>query len=163
MALERQTMSRTLIYHTHVSIDGNATVETDNGACVGAHIDSISKSGLILHCDQASLKTLFPVTPTLSPKQTVELNVDFGLPGVGRIVARCDVTSLRRMSRAKFELQMNFAQADIRSLYALEHYVERKLRESNPSHATTDQSNNVHQLNTEHGKSEASNTVKRVA
>jgi hypothetical protein len=164
VALERRTMSRTLIYHTHVSIDGNVTVETDSGACIEAQFDSISKSGLILHCDQHSLKILFPVTPSLSPKQTVQLDVDFGLPGVGRITARCDVTSLRRMSRTKFELQMIFAEADLRTLYALEHYVERKLKESNPSMGAKDPSNNVHPLsNAQDDAQQNEDEVKRVA
>lgn len=142
-------MSRTLIYHTHLSIDGNVTVKTNNDSQVQASFDSISKSGLVIHCDQEALKTLFPRTPSLAPKQTVQLDVDFGLPEVGRITARCDVTSLRRMSRTMFELQMNFAKADLRSLYALEHYVERKLRATNNAAASVaqDLSHNVHQLN----------------
>ena len=141
-------MNRTLIYHTHLNINGDVTVKTNSDAQILARFDSISKSGLVLHCDQEALKTLFPRTPSLAPKQTVQLDVDFGLPEVGRITARCDVTSLRRMSRTMFELQMNFAEADLRSLYALEHYVERKLRETNIAAASVAHglSNNVHEI-----------------
>lgn len=156
-------MSRSLIYHTHLSISGNVSLKTTDGAKTEAQFDSISKSGLVLHCDQDSLKELFPRTPSLSPKQTVEMNVDFGLPEVGRIVSACHVTSVRRLSREKFELQMNFADTNLRSLYALEHYVERKLREANGAATKTPSlSNNVHQIsnNTEDA---STNVVKRVA
>ena len=155
-------MSRSLIYHTHLSISGNVTLKTSNGASTEAQFDSISKSGLVLHCDQDALEKLFPRTPTLSRKQTVGLAVDFGLPEVGRIMADCHVTSLRRMSRAKFELQMNFAEAGLRSLFALEHYVERKLRQSNAAAANAQSlSDNVHQIS--NNDEAASNLVRRVA
>lgn len=155
-------MSRSLIHHTHLSITGNVALKTENGATTEAQFDSISKSGLVLHCDQDALAKLFPRTPTLSPKQTVGLAVDFGLPEVGRITADCHVTSLRRMSRTKFELQMNFAEAGLRSLFALEHYVERKLRESNAAAADTQGvSNNVHQIS--NNDEAASHLVRRVA
>lgn len=157
-------MSRSLIHHTHLSISGNVSLKTTDGASTEAQFDSISKSGLVLHCDQDSLKQLFPRTPTLSRKQTVELGVDFGLPEVGRIVADCHVTSLRRMSRTKFELQMNFADADLRSLYALEHYIERKLRASNAAAANAQSlSDNVHQLNNHANEAASSGLVQRVA
>lgn len=157
-------MSRSLIYHTHLSISGNVTLKTTDGASTEAQFDSISKSGLVLHCDQEALKKLFPRTPTLSRKQTVELGVDFGLPEVGRIVADCHVTSLRRMSRTKFELQMNFAEADLRSLYALEHYIERKLRETNATAANAQSLNdNVHQISKNANEGASSDLVQRVA
>lgn len=155
-------MSRSLIYHTHLSISGNVTLKAEDGDTTQAQVDSISKSGLVLHCDQSSLEKLFPRTPTLSLKQTVALAVDFGLPEVGRIMADCHVTSLRRMSRTKFELQMNFADTGLRSLVALEHYVERKLRESNAAAANAQSlSDNVHQISNK--EESVSNIVRRVA
>jgi hypothetical protein len=157
-------MSRSLIYHTHLSISGNVTLKTSNGASTEAQFDSISKSGLVLHCDQAALKELFPRTPSVSLKQTVDLDVDFGLPEVGRIMAACHVTSLRRMSRTKFELQMNFAEAGVRSLNALEHYVERKLRASNAAAENAQSLNdNVHQISNSSNETTQRDLEQRVA
>jgi len=121
-------MSRALIYHTQLNVDGLAKVVDKDGHEIVSQLDTISKSGIVLHCDQESLSTLFPKTPSLSPKQAVQFTTTFGLPEVGKIEAKCDVISLRRLSRDTFELQLNFVNASPRALYAIEHYVERKLR-----------------------------------
>lgn len=121
-------MSRTLIYHTQLNVDGNVNVSDKHSNEVVSKFESISKSGIVVHCDKESLGTLFPKTPSLSPKQAVQFTTTFGLPEVGKIDAKCDVTSLRRLSRDTFELHLDFVNANPRALNAIEHYIERKLR-----------------------------------
>lgn len=128
-------MSRSLIYHTQLTTNGTVSVESESGS-VSTQLDAVSKSGIVLHCDHQALANIFPKTPSLSPKQSVKLDVDFGLPEVGRVTTTCDVVSLRRLSRDTFELQMNFAELNDRAVRAVEHYVERQLRISQNAKVT---------------------------
>jgi len=121
-------MSRTLIYHTQLQIDGQATVTSRPKTEISMELSSISKSGLLLKCNKQSLETLLPKQPSLAPKQTVATEVAFGLPEVGKVDAACEIVSVRRLSRDTFELQLNFSNPEQRAITAVEHFVERKLR-----------------------------------
>lgn len=121
-------MSKSLIYHTQVEVKGEATLEADNKVATSARIDSLAKDGMIVHCDQSSLKALFPRSATFSPKQTTSVDLTFGLKEVGKVETRCDVVSVRRLSRDAFELNLKFDIEDQRSAAIIEKFVERKLK-----------------------------------
>lgn len=148
-------MSRTLIYHTQLQIEGQATVKTSSTSDVSVELSSISKSGLLLKCNKQNLETLLPKQPSLAPKQTVATEAAFGLPEVGKVSAECEIVSVRRLSRDTFELQLNFSNPEQRSINAVEHFVERKLR-SQPCALEKEarKISVIHRKSAEHGSSE---------
>lgn len=123
-------MNKGLIYHTQLNAKGEVIVSTSDKVAICTQLDTISKHGLVLHCDQSTLANLFPKNANFSPKQASSLDVSFGLPEVGKVDTSCDVISVRRLSRNQFELNLRFKESEshTRTLGVVEHYVERKLR-----------------------------------
>jgi len=135
-------MSRSLIYHTHLDAKGSAAITNDHGQDVSTELSKIAKNSVIVTCNRSDFERLCPKTPALAPRQTISLNMSFGLPEVGKIQTQCNLTAIRRLSRDLFELQMDFTQSDERAIHTIEHYVDRKLRNAHQEKASV--SNIIH-------------------
>jgi hypothetical protein len=130
-------MKRQLIYHTPISIEEiNKSVETvnvmtENNTFVRTELKSISRDGINLTCNQHTLHRLLPNSASVSPKQAVQLSVEFDLDKT--VSADCKVVYARRLSKDTFQLELIFIDMSVDSSEALDVYVEKSLKQLHKS------------------------------
>ena len=131
-------MKRQLIYHTPIALDSRnfkaseASVLSGKGVHERASIKTISRDGICLNCDQATLQRLLPNTCSVSPKQPVKLEVSFKLENFLQIEA--NVICVRRLSKDTFQMEMRFDNLETACESEIDLYIENSLyKEKRPS------------------------------
>jgi len=125
-------MKRHLIYHTQISVNDDqaksnpVSIQLNDQSEVHSSLESISKDGLTLNCDQQTLHRLLPNNISVSPKQPVLLPVSFTL--YENIDTMCNVVYVRRLSKDTFQLEMRFQEISERESDLVDQYVEDTLK-----------------------------------
>lgn len=143
-------MKRQLIYHTPISVDkqnykdSDASVLTLAGTNERATIKTISRDGMSLNCDQATLQKLLPNTCSVSVKQSVKLDVSFKLESLLEVSA--DVICTRRLSKNTFQLELRFSELSPTCEAEIDNYIEQCLYNNSNAKAFTESSREYSQV-----------------
>lgn len=124
-------MKRHLIYHTQVAVnetnsDHSICIKTLNEQSIHTAMQSISRDGLTITCDQQDLVQILPNTSSVSLKQPIQLPVSFTLKDT--VEAQCNVVCVRRLSKDIFQVDMRFTNLKTRDEELVDEYVEQSLK-----------------------------------
>jgi len=125
-------MKRHLIYHTPVELNqtgiGNdrVSIGTNTHASLNTSIQTISKDGMTITCDQHDLQLLLPNRVCISPKQPVQLPISFTL--TKKIQASCNIVCVRRLSKNIFQLELRFNHMKEKDEELLDYHIEKLLK-----------------------------------
>lgn len=134
---ERKNMKRNLIYHTHIPLGEKVTIETEQNYTTKTDLESISRDGITVICNQLTLNQILPNAASVAPKQPVALPVSFTLGQGERIKASCNVVAVRRLSKDTFQMVMRFREISEEHFELVDHYIESILNEK--SHVPLEQ------------------------
>jgi len=126
-------MKRNLIYHTHVRANDQVVACTEQGR-FETHLEAIARDGLTLTCNRETLDRLFPNTLSIAPRQPKHIDVEFAVPGTAhQVESRCEVFSLRRLSRDTYQLDMKFENIAEKHAHILDQYIEHTFKKTAPA------------------------------
>ncbi|MGP4844631.1 PilZ domain-containing protein [Marinobacter sp. 1Y8] len=95
-----------------VSTNIAVTVCNPDGNQLVCHTANLSRAGMLVECDSNHVRDILPGNPTVAPKKTVALDVKFAVPVVSvqsvNIEASCDLVHIRRVSKNRFQLGLQF-------------------------------------------------------
>lgn len=121
-------MKRNLIYHTHIRLGKQITIETGQKNTAKTDLEAISRDGITINCDRSMLDQLLPNTASVIPKQPVSLSVSFNLDGSsGKVKANCNVVAVRRLSRDTYQMVMRFQDISECHFERVDRYIENSL------------------------------------
>ncbi len=124
---------RNLIYHTHVNVTDEISVQTGEG--LETRLEALARDGLTLSCNRQTLDQLLPNREVIAPKQPVNLLTCFQLyPGTEAIESYCDVISVRRLARDTFHLDLRFHALEEESYQLIDSYVNAALHPQRSAH-----------------------------
>ncbi|MEQ6884327.1 PilZ domain-containing protein [Salicola sp. Rm-C-2C1-2] len=119
-------------YH-RIPVHLAASLEQDGDLLPECTINNLSRSGLHIECASAILERLVPNGKPVAPHMAIPVHLTFSVPGeAGSICirARCDVVTVRRVSRDSFNVGMSFAEFEDDSDTHLDHYINKQLAAS---------------------------------
>lgn len=124
-----------LRHQQRVSLAMDITLEQPDGPCVTCQASNISRSGLTVCCDQEAVRQLIPGMRPPAPGNWTETKARFSLPVLPteQPVAVCTdahIVHMRRVSRNKFELGIQFCEFEGNGFDYVDKYVARLLIES---------------------------------
>ncbi|OZG70562.1 PilZ domain-containing protein [Hahella sp. CCB-MM4] len=126
-------MQKNLRHHFRVPADFIAHLRTNNGDQLEADIVNVSRAGLMISCDRATLELLMPNALSFAPLQPGCVTVDFSLPldeeGLVALSMEMLMVYTRRLSRDVFTIGLQFKHPTSQQSDVLNTYVnENKLR-----------------------------------
>lgn len=115
-----------------VSID--LTIEKPDGTSLRCSTVNLSRSGVMISCDQETLKTLLPEQKTPAPGHWIPIRTRFSVPVVAQqpvlIEADASIVHMRRIARNEFHLGIQFAAFEGNGYNYVDLYVRRLLGNS---------------------------------
>jgi hypothetical protein len=120
-------MSRNLRYYSRVPSAFDIRFFTKANTTIDAKIQNISRAGLMVEVNHATLNQLIPNIPIVSPKHPIMIIAEFSLDKEMQsplIHVNCDVMYARRLSRDLFQLGMSFRSLKKKDAEALNSFID---------------------------------------
>ncbi len=126
-------MQKNLRHHFRVPADFIAHLRTGSGDQLEADIVNVSRAGLMISCNRATLELLMPNALSFAPLQPGCVTVDFSLPldeeGLVALSMEMLMVYTRRLSRDVFTIGLQFKNPTPPQARVLDTYVnENKLK-----------------------------------
>ncbi|RMF18844.1 MAG: PilZ domain-containing protein [Gammaproteobacteria bacterium] len=134
--LEAPMLERNLRHHLRIEAAFPATLMTEDGQACECEIVNLSRTGIMVACDRATLETLMPskqresLFAPLNPV-TVDACFELTLSTTGRtqLNCGCHIIHTRRLARDVFHVGLEFVRLEPRDRLRIEQFIaERKPR-----------------------------------
>jgi len=129
--MNESSTKKNLRHYTRIPAQLEATVfktETKADNSITIAIANLSRAGLMLACDNATLNEILPNTPAIIPRQPVQLTVEFAIPVVATqtvmIKTKCNVIYTRRISRDSFQVGIEFESVENNGYSYIDQYID---------------------------------------
>jgi len=110
------------------------TIEQQDGASLSCTMINLSRSGMMISCDQEILSALIPDQKTPAPGHWIPIRTSFSVPVVAQqpvlIEAAANIVHMRRIARNKFHLGIQFVEFEGNGYNYVDLYVKRLLGNS---------------------------------
>ncbi|MDG5499277.1 PilZ domain-containing protein [Marinobacter sp. BGYM27] len=117
-----------------VSTNIEVTVCNPNGNQLVCHTANLSRAGMLVECDSDHVRDILPGNSPIAPKKAVALDVKFAVPVVSvqsvNIEASCEIIHVRRVSKNRFQLGLQFTGFNGNGHDYVDQYVSRQLLRS---------------------------------
>ena len=135
--MNESSTKKNLRHYTRVPAQLEATVFKIDATSAGGitiAIDNLSRAGLMLSCDNATLNQILPNTPAIIPRQPLQFSVEFAVPVVATqsviIKATCNVIYTRRTSRDSFQVGIEFESVENNGYSYIDQYIDNQQQAS---------------------------------
>ena len=139
--MNESSTKKNLRYYTRIPAQLEATVfkkdtkeDTKAGSGITMAIANLSRAGLMLSCDNTTLNQILPNTPSIIPRQPVQLTVEFAVPVVATqsviIKTKCNVVYTRRISRDSFQVGIEFESVENNGYNYIDQYIDNQQQAS---------------------------------
>ena len=117
-----------------VDVATEVRIEKPDGSSLVCFVSNISRTGLMINCDQNEVRTLIPAQRAPAPGAWIEVKASFAVPVVAgqpvSIVAHGHIVHMRRISRNEFQIGVQFAEFEGNGFQYVDNYVSKLLSAS---------------------------------
>lgn len=115
-------------------VSADITIELQNGDTLSCTTVNLSRSGVMISCDEETLKLLVPEQRTPAPGHWIPIRTRFSVPVVAQqpvlIVADANIVHMRRIARNDFHLGIQFVEFEGNGYNYVDLYVRKLLGNS---------------------------------
>ena len=126
--MDTGSTKKNLRHYTRIRAQLEASVLKDEKTAVTADIANLSRAGMMLACDNATLNEMLPNTTAIIPRKPVQLTVQFTVPVVAThtvmIKALCNIVYTRRLSRDSFQVGLEFDSVENNGYSYIDQYID---------------------------------------
>lgn len=116
-----------LRHQQRVDVAIEAKLYRPDGTAVFSKVANLSRAGMMIECDTETAKTLIPGTRTPAPGYWIDVISEFSVPVVANqpvsIRADSHIVYLRRMSRDRFQIGIQFMEFDGNGYHYVDQFV----------------------------------------
>lgn len=121
-----------------VDVSTDITIEKPDGCCLTCKVSNLSRSGIMLSCNQETVKQLIPDMKAPAPGYWIELKTRFSVPVIANqpvtVIADGNIVHMRRIARDKFQIGIQFSKFEGNGFEYVDRYVAKLLSDArNPS------------------------------
>lgn len=124
-----------------VEVTIDVTVDCGKGSCMHCRASNLSRAGLMLSCDQQTVRQLIPNMLPPAPGNWIEVKTHFPVPVLPAqpvtVFAEGNIVHLRRISRDEFQVGIQFSEFEGNGFDYVDKYVARLLAEQKVLEAQT--------------------------
>lgn len=117
-----------------VDMSVNITIEKPDGCCLTCLVSNLSRTGVMVSCNQEAVKVLIPDLKTPAPGNWISVKTSFSVPVIANqpvsIVADGNIVHMRRIARDEFQLGIQFAEFEGNGFDYIDRYVGKLLADS---------------------------------
>ncbi|MDN6320798.1 MAG: PilZ domain-containing protein [Marinobacter sp.] len=117
-----------------VDVVSDIVIEKPDGCLLTCKIANLSRTGVMLCCDQETVGQLIPRLKVPAPGNLIIVKTRFSVPVIAAqavsIVASGSIVHLRRMARDQFQLGIQFADFEDNGFEYVDTYVRKLLADS---------------------------------
>jgi len=117
-----------------VDVSTEITVERPNGCALTCSVANLSRTGVMISCDQDAVKTLIPDQQSPAPGNWISVKTRFAVPVVATqpvsVVADGHIVHMRRIARNEFQLGIQFSEFEGNGFDYVDRYVAKLLADS---------------------------------
>ncbi len=114
-----------------VDVATEVTVGKPDGSSLVCSVSNISRTGLMILCGQDEVRRLIPAQQTPAPGNWIEVKASFSVPVVASqpvsVVAHGHIVHMRRISRDRYQLGIQFAELEGNGFEYVDNYVTKLL------------------------------------
>ena len=135
--MNESSTKKNLRYYTRIPAKLEATVfkadaKADSGITMA--ISNLSRAGLMLSCNNATLNEILPNTPSIIPRKPVQLTLEFAITVIATqsvmIKTKCNVIYTRRLSRDSFQVGIEFESVENNGYSYIDQYIDSQQQAS---------------------------------
>lgn len=119
-----------------VDVATKVRIEKSDGSCLTCDVSNISRTGIMILCDQECARKLVPGQKTPAPGNWISVTATFSVPVVAQqpvsVVAGGSIIHMRRIARDQFQLGIQFTEFDGNGYQYVDNYVSKLLAASVP-------------------------------
>lgn len=117
-----------------VDVTTNITIEKSDGCCLTCRVSNLSRSGVMIACDQETVKQLVPDMRAPSPGRWIEVKTRFSVPVLPTqpvtILAGGSIVHMRRVARDEFQVGIQFSEFEGNGFDYVDRYVAKLLADA---------------------------------
>ncbi|NMT65159.1 PilZ domain-containing protein [Marinobacter orientalis] len=114
-----------------VDVSTEVRIEKTDGSCFTCKISNISRTGIMILCDQEAIRALVPGQKTPAPGNWISVTTTFSVPVVAQqpvsVIAAGNIVHMRRIARDQFQIGIQFAEFDGNGFEYINNYVSKLL------------------------------------
>ncbi|HEY9120767.1 MAG TPA: PilZ domain-containing protein [Marinobacter sp.] len=119
-----------------VDVATEVKIEKSDGSSLTCEVSNISRTGIMILCNQEGVKKLVPGQKTPAPGNWISVTATFSVPVVAQqpvsVVAGGNIIHMRRIARDQFQLGIQFTEFDGNGYHYVDNYVSKLLAASVP-------------------------------
>ena len=120
-----------------VDVATEITIEKPDGCCLTCSVANLSRSGVMVSCNQEVVKQLVPGQKAPAPGNWIAVKTRFSVPVVATqpvsIIADGNIVQMRRIARDEFHVGIQFAEFEGNGFDYVDRYVSKLLADSRNS------------------------------
>ncbi|GGC57733.1 PilZ domain-containing protein [Marinobacter halophilus] len=117
-----------------VDIATDITIEKIDGCCLTCKVSNLSRSGVMITCDQNMVKQLVPGMRAPSPGHWIEVKTRFMVPVLPTqpvtVLADGNIVHMRRIARDEFQIGIQFSEFEGNGFDYIDRYVAKLLADT---------------------------------
>lgn len=119
-----------------VDVATEVRIEKQDGCCLTCEVSNISRTGIMILCDQEAVRELVPSEKTPAPGNWISVTTTFSVPVVAQqpvsVIAGGNIIHMRRIARDQFQLGIQFSEFEGNGFEYVNNYVSKLLSASTP-------------------------------
>lgn len=117
-----------------VDVSAEITVEKTDGCCLTCKVSNLSRSGVMISCDQNIVQQLIPGLRAPAPGHWIEVKTRFTVPVLPTqpvtVLADGNIVHMRRISRNEFQVGIQFSEFEGNGFDYVDQYVAKLLADA---------------------------------
>lgn len=114
-----------------VDVSTDINIEKSDGCCLTCKVSNLSRSGVMISCDQHTVQALVPDMRAPSPGSWIGVNTCFTVPVVPTqpvtVLASGNIVHMRRIARNEFQVGIQFTEFEDNGFEYVDRYVAKLL------------------------------------
>lgn len=117
-----------------VDVSTEITVERPDGCCLTCSVANLSRTGVMISCNQEAVQSLIPDQQNPAPGNWISVKTRFSVPVIAKqpvsIIAEGQIVHMRRIARNEFQLGIQFSDFENNGFEYVDQYVAKLLADS---------------------------------
>ncbi|MGM0773937.1 PilZ domain-containing protein [Marinobacter sp.] len=119
-----------------VDVATEVRIEKTDGSWLDCEVSNISRTGIMILCDQEAVRKLVPGQKTPAPGNWISVTATFSVPVVAHqpvsVIAGGNIVHMRRIARDQFQLGVQFTEFEGNGFEYVNNYVSKLLSAPTP-------------------------------
>lgn len=117
-----------------VDVTTKITIEKPDGGCLTCSVSNLSRTGIMVSCNQEAIKELIPDQRTPAPGRWISVKTRFSVPVIPTqpvsVIADGNIVHIRRIARDEFQLGIQFSEFEGNGFDYIDRYVGKLLSDA---------------------------------